>query len=79
MNFNFSETPPRTPQDQEEHYWCDIEQNWLGTPAPAPISGPPRLFDCVCDFPPVSRQPIVPEAPELGKLVFYLLKEACHL
>ena len=64
MNFNFPETPPRTPQDQEEDYWRDVEQNWLGTPAPTPISGPPRLFDYDRDFPPLSRQPIVPEAPE---------------
>ena len=64
MNLNFPETPPPTPQDQEEDYWHDVERNWLGTPAPAPISGPPRLFDYDRDFPPLSRQPIVSEAPE---------------
>ena len=64
MNLNFPETPPQTPQDQEEDYWHDVEQNWLGTPAPAPISGPPRLFDYDRDFPPLSRQPIMPEVPE---------------
>ena len=67
MNFNFPETPPRTPQDQEDDYWRDVEQNWFGTPA-APISGPPpppaSLFDYDCDFPPLSRQPIVPQTPE---------------
>ena len=40
MNFNFPETPPPTPQDQEEDYWHGFEQNWVGTPTPAPISGP---------------------------------------
>ena len=65
MNFDFPETAPRTPQDQEEDYWRDVGQNWLGTPAPTPISDyPPRLFDYDRDFPPLSRQPIVPEAPE---------------
>ena len=39
MNFNFPDTPPRTPQEQDD-YWRDVEQNWFGTPA-APISGPP--------------------------------------
>ena len=63
-SLNFPETTPRTPQGQEEDYWLDVEQNWLGTPAPVPISGPPRLFDCDRDSPPLSRQPIVPEAPE---------------
>ena len=67
MNFNFPETPPRTPQDQEDDYWRDVEQNWFGTPA-APISGPPpppaSLFDYDRDFPPLSRQPIVPQTPE---------------
>ena len=53
MNFNFPETLPRTPQDQEEDYWRDIEQNWLGTPALALISGPPRLFDYDRGFPPL--------------------------
>ena len=64
MNFNFPETPPRTPQDQEEDYWRDVEQNWLGTPAPTPISGPPGLFDYDRDFPSLSTQPVVPEASE---------------
>ena len=65
MNFDFPETAPRTPQDQEEDYWRDVGQNWLGIPAPTPISDyPPRLFDYDRDFPPLSRQPIVPEAPE---------------
>ena len=27
MNFNFPETSPRTPQDQEENYCRDVEQN----------------------------------------------------
>ena len=64
MNFNFPETSPRTPEDQEEDYWCDVEQKWLGTSASAPISSPLRLFDYDRDFLPLSRQPIVPETPE---------------
>ena len=79
MNFNFPETPPQTPQDQEEDYWRDVEQNWLGTPALTPISGPPQLFDFDRDFLPLSRQPIVPDAPEPRETSFYILKEACHL
>ena len=56
--------PPPTPQDQKEDYWRDVEQNWLGTPAPATISGPPQLCYYDSDFPPLSRQQIVSEAPE---------------
>ena len=73
MNFNFPETPPRTPQDQEDDYWRDVEQNWFGTPA-APISGPPpspaSLFDYDRDFSPLSRQPVVPQTPELRETSF---------
>ena len=61
MNFNFPQTPRRTPQDQEEDYWRDVEQNWLGTPAPTPA---PTLFEYDRDFQPLLRQPIVPETPE---------------
>ena len=64
MNFNFPETPPQTPQDQEENYWRDVEQNQLVTPAPAPISGPLQLCDFDRGFPSLSRQPILPEASE---------------
>ena len=64
MNFNFPETPPRTPQDQEEDNWRDVEQNWLGTPAPTSISSPPGLFDYDRDFPSLSTQPVVSEASE---------------
>ena len=70
MNFNFIETPRQTPQDQEEDYWCDVEQNWLGSPAPASTSGPPCLFDYDRDFPPLSGQPIVPVAPESRETSF---------
>ena len=66
MNFNFPDTPPPTLQKQGD-YWRDIEQDWFGTPA-APISGPPAqpasLFDYDQDFPPLSRQPIIPQMPE---------------
>ena len=62
MNFNFPETHPRTPQDQDDDYWYDVEQNWF------PISGPPSppasLFDFDRDFPPLSSQPIVRQTPE---------------
>ena len=61
---NSAKAPPRTPQDQEEDYWRDVEQNWLATPAATPIGDPPHLFDYDCDFPPLSRQQIVSEAPE---------------
>ena len=64
---NFPETPPQTPQGQKEDYWRDVEQNLFDTPA-APISGPPlppaSIFDYDRDFPPLSRQPIVPQTPE---------------
>ena len=40
MNFNFPETPPPTPQAQEENYRRGIEQNWLGTSTPTPIRSP---------------------------------------
>ena len=40
MNFNFPDTPPQTPQEQDD-YWHDVAQNWLGAPAPN-ISGPPQ-------------------------------------
>ena len=73
MNFNFPETLPRTPQDQEDDYWRDVEQNWFGTPA-TPISGPPSspvsLFDHDRDVPPFSRQPIVPQTPEARETSF---------
>ena len=47
MNFNFPDTPPPTPQEQDS-YWRDVEQNWLGTLQPQP------LFDYDRDFPPLS-------------------------
>ena len=59
INFRLPDTPPSTPQEQDT-YWRDVEENWLGTPA-STISGPPAptqpisLFDCDRDFPPLSK------------------------
>ena len=67
MNFNFPETHPGTPQDQEDDYWRDVKQNWFGTPAALIGGAPPplaSLFDYDRDFPPLSRQPIVTSTPE---------------
>ena len=69
-NFRFLDTPPKTPQNDDD-YWRDVEQNWLGgTPAPSSISGPapatrptsPPLFDYGRDFPLISK--FVPQPPE---------------
>ena len=68
-NFRFLDTPPKTPQNDDD-YWRDVEQNWLGTPGPSSISGPPPaprpmsppLFDYDRDFPPISK--FVPQPPE---------------
>ena len=61
-NYKFSDTPLQTP----DGYWCDVAQNWVGSPD-LPISGPPRsssppLFDYERDFPPLSK--FVPQPPE---------------
>ena len=56
MNCNFPDTPPLTPQEQDD-YWRDLEQNWLGNPT-STIRGPPQptsLFNCVRNFPRLSR------------------------
>ena len=72
MNFNFLDNPPPTPQEEDD-YWRDVEQNWFGTAA-APITGPlaqpASLFDYDQDFPPLSRQPITPQTPELRETSF---------
>ena len=68
-SFTFPDTPPETPQNDDD-YWRDVEQNWLGTPAPSSISDPPPatrltsppLFDYDRDFPPISK--FVPQPPE---------------
>ena len=68
-NFRFPDTPLETPQNDDD-YWRDVEQNWLGTPAPsfisglppAPFSTSPPLFDYDRDFPPISK--FVPQPPE---------------
>ena len=59
MNFNFPDTPSLTPQ-QEDEYWAEVGQNWLGT---LTVSGPPpspptssALFDYERNFPPLSKQ-----------------------
>ena len=38
INLRLPDTPPLTPQEQDE-YWHDVGENWLGTPA-STISGP---------------------------------------
>ena len=59
INFKLPDTPPLTPQEQDE-YWRDVGENWLGTPA-STISGPPApaqptsLFNYDQDFPPLSK------------------------
>ena len=56
MNCNFPDTPTLTPQEQDD-YWRDLEQNWLGNPT-STIRGPPQptsLFNCVRNFPRLSR------------------------
>ena len=59
INFRLPDTPPSTLQEQDE-YWRDVEENWLGTPA-STISGPPAptqptsLFDYDRNFPPLSK------------------------
>ena len=66
MNFNFSDTPPPTPQEQDD-YWCDVEQNQFGTPATpssGPLAQPASLLDYDQDFSPLSRQPIINKTPE---------------
>ena len=68
MNFNFPDTPPLTPQEQDD-YWRDVEQNWLGTPA-STISGLPQttsLFNYDRDFPPLSRHVLSKNLPPLPK------------
>ena len=68
MNFNFPDTPPQTPQEQDD-YWHDVAQNWLGTPAPT-ISGPPQptsLFNYDWDFPPLSKHVLSKNLPPLPK------------
>ena len=61
MTFNFPDTPPPTPQEQDS-YWRDVEQNWLGTLQPQP------LFDYDRDFPPLSN--IVPQTLQLRETSF---------
>ena len=59
INFRLLDTLPYTPQEQDE-YWRDVGENWLGTPA-STICGPPApnqpksLFDYDRDFPPLSK------------------------
>ena len=59
INFRLPDTPPLTPQEQDE-YWREVGENWLGTPAPT-VSGlpestqPTSLFDYNRDFPPFSK------------------------
>ena len=59
INFRLPDTPPSAPQEQDE-YWRDVEENWLGTPA-STIGGPPAptqptsLFDYGRDFPTLSK------------------------
>ena len=59
INFRLPDTPPSTLQEQDK-YWPDVEENWVGTPV-STISGPPApiqptsLFDYDRDFPPLSK------------------------
>ena len=79
INFRPPDTPPYTPQEQDE-YWRDVAENWLGTPA-STISGPPAptqpksLFDYDRDFSKILSQKIYRELINQWKLVFYPLKE----
>ena len=63
INFRLPDTPPSTPQEQDE-YWRDVVENWLGTPA-STVSGPlaptqpTSLFDYDRDFPPLSKHILV--------------------
>ena len=74
-NFRFPDALPKTPQNDDD-YWHDVEQNWLGTPAPPSISGPPPaprptsppLFDYDHDFPSISK--FVPQPPESRETSF---------
>ena len=54
INFRLPDTPPLTPQ-QDDEYWNDVGENWLSTPA-STISGPPKpLFHYDRDFPPLNK------------------------
>ena len=54
INFRLPDTPPLTPQ-QDDEYWNDVGENWLSTPA-STISGPPKpLFDYDRDFPSLNK------------------------
>ena len=67
INFRLPDTPPSTLQEQDE-YWHDVEEHWLGTPA-STISGPPEatqptsLFDYNRDFPPLAKHILAKNLP----------------
>ena len=71
INFRLPDTPPSTLQEQDE-YWRDVEENWLGTPA-STISGPPAptqptsLFDYDRDFPPLSKHILAKNLPPINQ------------
>ena len=69
INFRLPDTPPLTSQEQDE-YWHDVGENWLGTPA-STISGPPAptqptsLFNYDQDFPPLSKHILSKNLPPI--------------
>ena len=70
INFRLPDTPPLTPQEQDE-YWHDVGENWLGTPAstisglPAPAQ-PTSLFNYDQDFPPLSKHILSKNLPSVS-------------
>ena len=71
INFRLPDAPPLTPQEQDE-YWRDVGENWLGTPASA-ISSPPALtqptslFDYDSGFPPLSKHILAKNLPPINQ------------
>ena len=71
INFKLPDTPPSTPQGQDE-YWRYVGENWLGTPAPT-ISRPPAptqptsLFGYDRDFPPLSKHILAKNLPPINQ------------
>ena len=70
INLRLPDTPPLTPQEQDE-YWHDVGENWLGTPAstisdPSAPTQPTSLFNYDQDFPPLSKHILSKNLPSVS-------------